>query len=92
MALEVYYPQDIRNALLAAEQASGAAWRAANGEDKEFAQGYREGYREALATIALAFGLFQPDGRYESHEWQPIFLTAASWRDGESGRHRVEFK
>jgi hypothetical protein len=88
MALEVYYPQDIRNALLAAEQASGAAWRAADGEGKEFARGYREGYRAALATIALAFGLFQPDGRYESHGWQPVFLTTAAWHDGQSDYRR----
>jgi hypothetical protein len=88
MALEVYYPQDIRNALLAAEQASGAAWRAANGEDKEFAQGYREGYRDALATIALAFGLLRPDDRYEGHDWGPVFLTAVSRRDGKNSRYQ----
>jgi hypothetical protein len=82
MRLEVYYPQDIRNALLAAEQASGAAWRAANGEDKEFAQGYREGYRDALATIALAFGLLHPDDRQERHDWRPVFLTAVSRNGG----------
>lgn len=88
MGLEVYYPQDIRNALLAAEQASGAAWRAANGEDKEFAQGYREGYRDALATIALAFGLLRPDDRYEGHDWGPVFLTAVSRRDGKNSRYQ----
>jgi hypothetical protein len=48
-----YYSKDIRNALLAAEQASRGALLAA-GDDKEFAQGYREGYRAALTTIALA--------------------------------------
>jgi hypothetical protein len=78
MALEVYYPQDIRNALLAAEQASGAAWRAANGDEKESGQGYREGYRDALATIALAFGLLRPGDHHEDHDWQPVFLAAAS--------------
>lgn len=70
MGLEVYYPSDILNALLAAEQASGAALRAASRENDEFAQGYQEGYRAALATIALAFGLVQPDGHGERREWQ----------------------
>ena len=60
MALEVYYPQDVRNALLAAEQASSAALVAVGGEENEFAKGYREGYRAALTTIALAFGLIRP--------------------------------
>ena len=40
MALEVYYPRDIRNALLAAEQASAATLAAAvaapNGKENEF--------------------------------------------------------
>jgi len=61
MGLEVYYPQDIRNALLAAEQASRTALLAAGGgEDNEFARGYREGYGAALVTMALAFGLMEP--------------------------------
>jgi soluble cytochrome b562 len=56
MSLQVFYPQDIRNALLAAEQASSRALNAINTQD-DFAKGYREGYQDALATIALAFGL-----------------------------------
>lgn len=55
--LQVFYPSDIRNALLAAEQASGSALVATRAEGDEFARGYRSGYRSALATIALAFGL-----------------------------------
>lgn len=86
MALEVYYPQDIRNALRAAEQASGAAWMAARGEDSELAQSYLEGYRAALTTIALAFGLLQPDGHGEGCDWQPAFQTMAALLDGRNGR------
>lgn len=86
MALEVYYAQDIRNALLAAEQASGAAWTAAGGEDSEVARGYREGYRAALTTMALAFGLLQLDRRHESHDWQPAFLTTTTLHDGKNGQ------
>ena len=61
MSLKVWYPQDIRNAILAAEQASRAALLAGNPDD-QFARGYREGHKAALATIAVAFGLVQPDG------------------------------
>jgi hypothetical protein len=58
MGLEVYYPADIRNALLAAEQAAGATAAAAgNNGDDPFAAGFLAGYRAALATLALAFGL-----------------------------------
>jgi hypothetical protein len=48
MSLEVYYPQDIQNALLAAEQATLTA-----GAGSE----YLRGYMAALNTLALAFGL-----------------------------------
>jgi len=61
MALDVFFPQDIKNALLAAEQASGAALRAgSNGDGDPYVVGYGEGYRDALATLALAFGLVNP--------------------------------
>jgi len=56
MGLNVYYPQDVRNALLAAEQSTTAALAAGGGDDA-YTHGYREGYRAALTTIALAFGL-----------------------------------
>jgi hypothetical protein len=56
MALEVYYPQDILNALLAAEQSAGAAIQAAD-SDNLFMAGYQAGYHAALVTISLAFGL-----------------------------------
>ncbi|UCC63075.1 MAG: hypothetical protein JSV36_20420 [Anaerolineae bacterium] len=76
MALEVYYPQDIRNALLAAEQASNAAFLATGRENDQFAEGYQAGYRAALATIALAFGLIRTHDLSESHEWEQVFLPA----------------
>ena len=95
MGLEVYYPTDIRNALLAAEQASSTALMAANGQaplrvgqNNEFAEGYREGYRAALTTIALAFGLISPDSRHESHNWQPTFLLATHQYNGKNGERR----
>lgn len=95
MGLEVYYPQDIRNALLAAEQANSAALVVASGEEDEFAQGYQEGYRAALTTIALAFGLLRPatvglrpDSRPESLDWQPVFLPTTRRRNGKNEHSR----
>jgi hypothetical protein len=68
MSLEVYYPQDILNALLAAEHASGAMAEAIAAQDdaddsqSAFFAGYATGYRAALTTLALAFGLVRYDG------------------------------
>jgi hypothetical protein len=50
MALEVYYPADIRNTLLALDYASRAS-----AEDDE--SEYQRGHRDALVSLALAFGL-----------------------------------
>lgn len=60
MSHEVYYKQDIINALSAAGQASNAALEAVGGDDP-FTAGYEAGYRAALVTVALAFGLVAPD-------------------------------
>jgi hypothetical protein len=67
MGLEVFYPSDIRNALLAAEQAVNATADATGNEDDPFTAGFLTGYpwsfgprtkgRAALTTLALAFGL-----------------------------------
>ena len=60
----IWFAEDIRNALLAANEASGATAEVAflakgiAGEDY-FAEmrAYRKGYRAALITLALAFGV-----------------------------------
>ena len=77
MGLEVYYPTDIRNALLAAEQAVGATAEAAGNGDEPFTAGFLAGYRAALTTLALAFGLTV---RHEPPpaEWRTAHLTATS--------------
>ncbi|KPK84260.1 MAG: hypothetical protein AMJ81_06095 [Phycisphaerae bacterium SM23_33] len=82
MGLAVYYQQDILNALMAAEQASGAAAAATGGQDG-FAQGYMAGYRAALATLALAFGLRQLQGR-ENVETRSNLLSIGSRQDYEA--------
>jgi hypothetical protein len=63
MSRSVYYPTDVRNTLLAAEQSTNAALTAADNNDP-YTAGYRAGYQAALTTLALAFGLTaasQPD-------------------------------
>lgn len=59
MGLDVYCREDIANALLAAEEASGSTAAALMdvAGDPVRLRAYREGYRAALATVALAFGL-----------------------------------
>jgi len=59
MGLDIFFSEDIRNALLAADEASTSTARvcAAVGEDPVTLRAYLEGYRAALTTVALAFGL-----------------------------------
>jgi hypothetical protein len=66
MGLDIYFSEDIRNALLAANEASTQT--AAQITEAEVPgelltvtlRAYREGYKAALAVVALAFGL-SPD-------------------------------
>jgi len=79
MGLDIWFSEDIRNALLAANEASAAtaatiAEIGAGSPDSTESlaaslRAYREGYKAALTTVALAFGiaprsitLQQPDG------------------------------
>ena len=74
MGLDIWFAEDIRNALLAANEASAATARvcaAAGGYGgveasrrlastepyPSLLRAYLEGYRAALATVALAFGI-----------------------------------
>ena len=59
MGLDIFFAEDIRNALLAANEASGAtAFVGARvGGNVKLLRAYREGYKAALVTVALAFGL-----------------------------------
>ena len=84
MALEVYYPQDIRNALLAAQQANDAAFEAVAVTDDNTAA-FRRGYHAALMTLALAFGLVPSSNFGVENEAQdirgfPHNLLRADWR------------
>ena len=58
MGLEVFYPNDILNALLAARRANDLAGASLD---------YTEGYNAALEVIALAFGLV--DNRQRKPSW-----------------------
>lgn len=59
MGLDVWFAEDIRNALMAADESSSstAGVCAAVGGDQVTLRAYLESYRAALATVALAFGL-----------------------------------
>ncbi len=59
MGLDVWFREDIAAALLAAEQASAMTVAAIGCEvaDPVTVRAYRQGFRAALATIAVAFGL-----------------------------------
>jgi hypothetical protein len=75
MGLEVYYPTDVRNALLAAEQAVNATADATGSKDDPFTAGFLTGYRAALVTLALAFGLTRPEsqsGTQDVNAWRPV--------------------
>lgn len=68
MGLDIWFSEDIRNALMAANEASAATTAVIAeilpGQPEEGDDGlivalraYREGYKAALTTIALAFGI-----------------------------------
>jgi hypothetical protein len=59
MGLDIFFAEDIRNALMAADEASSSTARvcAAVGGNQVTLRAYLEGYRAALTTVALAFGL-----------------------------------
>jgi hypothetical protein len=59
MGLDIFFTEDVRNALMAADEASSFTARvcAAVGGDQVTLRAYLEGYRAALTTVALAFGL-----------------------------------
>lgn len=64
MGIDIYCKEDIANALLAAEEASSATAAAMMDviSDPIKLRAYREGYRSALAVVALAFGLSPREG------------------------------
>ena len=59
MGLDIFFADDVRHALMAADEASTSTARvcAAVGGDQVTLRAYLEGYRAALSTVALAFGL-----------------------------------
>jgi hypothetical protein len=57
VALDIYYKEDIENALRAIEHATRQALP--EGEQTERQEGYQAGVNAALAAVALAFGLMR---------------------------------
>ena len=60
MGLELWFKEDIRNVLLSLNLSSSAASRWGGGEQRD---AYRQGYEEAIALVAVAFGLRPADVR-----------------------------
>jgi branched-subunit amino acid permease len=94
MGLEVYYPTDIRNALLAAEQAANATATAVRpahdgattgNQDDPFSAGFLTGYQAALTTLAVAFGLVPGCQKTQAladdvSTWRPTLLAGGNGR------------
>ena len=78
MGLEIYYPADIHNALLAAEHAVTVAAGSSGRQDNAFAAGFLVGYQAALTTLALAFGLVTWDKPPPQNENPPTLLNHAT--------------
>lgn len=73
MALDIYFRDDIANALMAADEASAstaAALRAVT-SDPQYLRAYRQGYRAALASVACAFGLNHKSPRHDMPSMGP---------------------
>lgn len=89
MGLDIYCRDDIANALLAAEQASSATAAAMVDVvgDPVKLRAYREGYRSALAVVALAFGLSPREGDRRS-EMALTVISGELMRGGNHGSKR----
>ena len=59
MGLDIWFREDITNALKAAEQASSTTAAAIESvvSDPSYLRAYRQGYKAALITIAMSFGI-----------------------------------
>jgi len=57
MSADVWFKRDIANALLATYQAARETSNALGGTDKARMAVYNAGYRSALSTMALFFGI-----------------------------------
>ena len=57
MAADVWFRRDIANALMAAYQAAQETSVAVGGQDTVRTAAYHAGYRSAISTLALFFGI-----------------------------------
>lgn len=81
MSLDIWFREDILHALRAADQASATTAAAlehalggaegAGAGDPRYLRAYREGYRAALVTVAMAFGI-------EPTEEKSLFAAAGA--------------
>ena len=82
MGLGVWFREEIRNALYAAEEVCRSTVEAL-GDDSEYTRGYRDGFHAAIATLATAFGIARkgalrkssmPGGRVVEGKWRTMSL------------------
>jgi len=77
MSLDVWFKDDIKNTLVALNEANGAMLLrlAAHADDATELQTYRDGYCDALRAVAIALGIAMPSALP-----QPLTLTVHKTR------------
>ena len=68
MSLDIWFREDIKHILMAAERAGSLSLAHAeeSAADPRLLQAYRRGYRAALYTVAVACGLTPQEGEEET--------------------------
>ena len=78
MGLGVWFREEIRNALYAAEEVCRSTVEAL-GDDSEYTKGYRDGFHAAIVTLATAFGISKV-GVFKKHPTPSGRVVEGRWR------------
>ena len=81
MGRDVYFGDDIRRALLAAQHNTQAALQASRERPDEYTRGYQDGYQSALMAFALSFGLAESALRRVEPEGPPRRLIQGKTKE-----------
>lgn len=73
--LTVYYPENISNAIRAAEHSANDTAKALGNVDDPFTAAYLAGHQAALLALALAFGLVSGDNSRRPNPRRPVILA-----------------
>jgi hypothetical protein len=60
MGLDLWFQQDVARILASTHEAMAASMRATASLDVEMAEAYRQGFTDALRSVAIAFGVGAP--------------------------------